>query len=368
MIRLLFVDDDPAIRRVFQRLFPRPTYQVDVADSGLAGLQLLEENDYDAIISDYRMPRMDGGEFLARACDRRPDATRILVTAESDFEVAVRAVNRGEVFRMVRKPWDEDALHFAVRSGLEVRRMRREREEMLRSLQHKTASLARLNQDLAGLNHQLEVRVHDRSRVIVDSLVTALSFRDPDASGRARRLAAIARRLGEQLGLSGGPLDDVEQGALLHDVGRLAIRDELFFKRGPLSDEEWGELRRHPEAGHRLLSRIEFLEEARRIVLHHRERFDGSGYPMGLHGDAIAPGARIFAVAEVVEAALSEGAAERPADAPALAPVHEELARGAGAGFDPEVVAAFAAVPAWQWEGVITAPSSAGDVMLLEVA
>ena len=350
MIRLLFVDDDAAIRRVFGRLFTGPDYQVDLAESGVQGLQLIEDNDYDAIISDFRMPRMDGGEFLARACDRRPDSTRILVTAESDFDVAVRAVNRGEVFRMIRKPWDDDALHFAVRLGVEMKRMRRERDDMLRRLSQKSESLSQINHELTALNQQLEERVKERSQVIVDSLVSALSLRDLNASIHARRIAAIARRLAQQMALGSRQIEEVEQGALLHDVGRLAVRDELYFKRGPFTDAEWQELHRHPLAGDTMLRPIEFLEEARRIVLHHRERWDGSGYPAGLARDSIALGARIFAVAEVVEAALCD-----PAGGAGISGVMaalEELERGADVWFDPAVVDAFTSIPAWDWQAV----------------
>ncbi|HZU81587.1 MAG TPA: HD domain-containing phosphohydrolase, partial [Polyangiaceae bacterium] len=306
MIRLLFVDDDAGIRRLFRRMFTQPTYQVDVADSGIAALGMLEDNDYDAIVSDFRMPRMDGGEFLARACDRRPSAVRILVTAESEFDVAVKAVNRGEVFRLVRKPWDDDDLHFSIRLALEMRKMRQEREDIVSVLDERTRSLAKINDELAALNHQLESKIQARTRIIVDTLVTALDYRDPHASERARRIAAYARRLGVAMGLTDAALLEVEQGALLHDVGKLGIRDDLFFKRAPLEDDEWAKLRQHPVHGNRLLRPLEFLDEARRIVLHHRECWDGGGYPAGLAGEEIALGARIFAVAELLESVLGD--------------------------------------------------------------
>ena len=346
MIRLLFVDDDAAMRRMFLRLFPQPAYQVDVADDGVTALPLLECNDYDAIISDYRMPRMDGGEFLARACDRRPNAVRILVTAESDFDVAVRAVNRGEVFRLVRKPWDDDELHFAIRLALEMRKMREERDELLGVLESRTDSLAKINDELDQLNRGLEARIHDRTRVVVDTLVAALDYRDPEGSVRARRIAGYARRLGQAMGLGDHELLAVERGALLHDVGKLGIRDDLYFKTGGLGESEWATIRQHPRLAFRMLGPIEFLDEARRVVLNHRETWDGSGYPSGTSGEEIPVGARIFAAAELIDNALSD--AHYPATTAYLI-IKAELERGAGRAFDPRVVEAFLAVRPQEW-------------------
>ena len=364
MIRLLFVDDDAQMRRLFARMFQKPEYQVDLADNGMTGLALLEANDYDAVISDFRMPTMDGGEFLARACDRRPDSGRILVTGESDFDVAVRAVNRGEVFRLVRKPWDDDDLQFAVRLAVDMRRMRREREEMLAVLDDKTESLARINDDLQGLNEQLEQRIQQRTRAVVDTLVAALDYRDPEASTRARRIAAYAHRLGEALGVDAGGLVAIEHAALLHDVGRLGIRDDLYFKQGALTDGEWAQLREHPVVAWKMLRPIEFLDSARRIVLHHRESWDGRGFPAALAGEEICIGARIFAVAEVIDNVLGDpdyGAAA------GLVVARAELSRGAARTFDPIVVAAFLDVPARDW-AAIRDRFYGEEPMLLEVA
>ena len=372
MIRLLFVDDSAPIRRLFLRLFPRPAWEVDLAENGVEALPLIEAHDYDAIISDFRMPRMDGGELLARACDRRPDSARILVTAESDFEVAVRAVNRGEIFRLVRKPWDDDALQFAVRLGVKVRTMRREREEMMARLEQKAASLAHINHELAGLNRVLEQRVQERTTAVMESLVAALDFRDPEASRRAHRIAAIARRIATAMGIGGEALVAVEQGALLHDVGRLTIRDELYFKRGELTEDEWVELRRYPSEGFRMLRPIEFLEGARKVVLHHREHWCGDGYPGGLRGEAIAPGARIFAVAEALDAALSDPRRGPRSDGGAvLAAALADLAREAGRRYDPSVVAALGGVPSWEWLEIcepIELVEKFEDATLLQVA
>src|SRR5262249_45620223 len=158
--------------------------------SGVTALSMIEDHDYDAIISDFRMPRMDGGEFLARACDRRPHAVRILVTAESEFDVAGKAVNRGAVFRLVRKPRGHDDLHFSIRLALEMRKLREEREDIVNLLNDRTESLAKINDELQSLNRDLESRVQARTRAIVDTLVASLDFRDTHASERARRVAA----------------------------------------------------------------------------------------------------------------------------------------------------------------------------------
>jgi response regulator RpfG family c-di-GMP phosphodiesterase len=363
MIRLLFVDDDPAIRRLFQRLFTQPTYEVDVADGGGSALQLLEDNDYDAVISDFRMPRMDGGEFLARACDRRPHAARILVTASSDFDVAVQAVNRGEVFRVVRKPWDDDDLHSAIGLAVQMRNLRRESEKILRVLNEKTESLGRINAELESINQRLESQLQARTRAIVATMVSALEYRDAEASARARRIAAYARRLGEEMHLTQDALWSLEQGSLLHDIGKLGVPDAILFKRGPLDEGEWAALRLHPVIGCRMLQTIEFLGEARRLVAHHRESWDGGGYPGGVAGEAIALGARIFAVAEVLNGVLGDA---HYAAITGYVVARAELLRGAGHRFDPSVVEAFLSVPSREW--LAMRQDLGGEAVLLEVA
>ncbi len=349
MTRLLFVDDDPAILRIFQRMFTRPDTQVDVAQDAVRALPLIEKNDYDVVISDFSMPGMSGAELLARACELRPDSMRILVTAHTDFGAAVAAINRGEVFRIARKPWDDDDLRFSLKLAVETRRANLERREMARQLAEKNGALATANARLRQLNQRLDAAVQQRTVNLLDALINALDFRDTETLNHSKRVSAYARRLGEELRLSSHELVVVAQGALLHDIGKIGVPDAVLLKPGKLDEQEWELMRRHPALGSDLLAPIEFLREAREIVFQHHERFDGGGYPSRIAGDAICIGARIFAVVDTYDAITSDRPYRKGAP---YAPARAEILRVTGSQLDPVVTEAFARISEAEWHKI----------------
>lgn len=180
----------------------------------------------------------------------------------------------------------------------------------------------------------------------VHALSAALDSRDSETEGHALRVVAYTARLSRQLGLDQKAGDSLLRGALLHDVGKIGVPDAILNKKGPLDDAEWDEMRRHPQIGHRMLREIPFLADALPVVLHHHERYDGTGYPAGLKGEEIPLGARIFSIIDTFDAITSDRPYRR---ARSVKEAQQEIRRGAGVQFDPRLVEAFLAVPEQEW-------------------
>ena len=294
------------------------------------------------IISDYMMPEMDGVTFLKAARARAPNAVRILCTAAEDFKVALQAVNSGEVYRIISKPWHQQELIATVSQAAEAARLRRENERL-------TAEVQRQNGQLKEINLRLEEMVRQRTQALLEGLIAALDYRDAETQWHSRRVSLYSRRLAQQLGVTEPTLTIVEHGALLHDIGKIGVRDRVLLKPGPLSTDEWVEMKRHPELGWALLQRVDYLRPASIIVLQHQEKWDGTGYPAGLRGDEIGIGARVFHVVDTLDAITSDRPYRR---ARKFADARAEIIRCRGTQFDPKVVDAFLAIAEEEWERI----------------
>ncbi len=342
--RVLIVDDDELILRALARILEASGYVTRCYLAPDEALAALEDENPVVIISDYMMPGMDGVDFLKKARQRAPGAVRILCTAAEDFKVALQAVNAGEVFRIISKPWHQQELISTVSQAAESSRLRRENERL-------TAEVQRQNGQLREINLRLEEMVRHRTQALLEGLISALDYRDSETQWHSRRVSLYARRLAQQLGVAEPELTVIEHGALLHDIGKIGIRDEVLLKPGPLSPSEWTLMKRHPELGWKLLQRVDYLRPAADIVLQHQEKWDGTGYPGGLAGERIVIGARVFHVVDTLDAITSD----RPyRKARPFADARAELIRCRGSQFDPRAVDAFLAVPAEEWERIRT--------------
>ena len=342
MDRLLFVDDEPFVLRALKRTFELEGFEVVTALKPADALELLRSGGQFVVIgSDYRMPDMNGAEFLQRARELSPQSYRLLISAVEEFHAAVDSINRGEIYRFVPKPWERDDLLSIVRAAVDDYHLRRNYQEM-------TALLHAKNAELSALNKNLEDRVSERTRELLEALVTALDQRCVE-SVHSRKVAAFCVRLGREMQLSEPELTVLQQGALIHDIGKLAVPDSILVKRGGLQPEEWAQLQRHPEFGYRMLASIPSLDRARRLVLTHHERYDGAGYPLCLAAQQLPVAVRILHVCEAYES-MTAGRHFRPARGDAEA--RTEIERCAGSQFDPRVVAAFLGIPALEWLAV----------------
>jgi response regulator RpfG family c-di-GMP phosphodiesterase len=340
--RVLIVDDDELILKALSRILESAGYEPRCHLSPEEALEVIEAEAPVVVISDYMMPTMDGVAFLKAARARFPSAVRILCTAAEDFRVALQAVNAGEVFRIISKPWHQQELLATVQQAAEAARLRSENERL-------TAEVQRQNERLREVNTRLEEMVQQRTQALLEGLIAALDYRDAETQWHSRRVSLYARRLAEALGLGEPELTVIEHGALLHDIGKIGVRDLVLLKPGPLTSEEWNEMRRHPELGWALLQRVDYLRPASAIVLQHQERWDGSGYPKRLKGEEIVIGARIFHVVDTLDAITSDRPYRRSRPFP---DARNEIERCRGSQFDPRVVDAFMAVPPEDWERI----------------
>ena len=340
--RILVVDDDDLILKALSRILESSGFEARCYVSPEDALAHIDADAPVVIMSDYMMPSMDGITFLKHARARCPAAVRILCTAAEDFRVALQAVNSGEVFRIVAKPWHQQELTSTVAQAAEAGRLRRENDRL-------TAEVQRQNEQLREINLRLEEIVRARTQALLEGLIAALDYRDAETQWHSRRVSLYARRLAQQLGIPEPELTVVEHGALLHDIGKIGVRDRVLLKPGPLTTDEWTEMKRHPELGWALLQRVDYLRPASAIVMQHQEKWDGSGYPAGLKAGAIVVGARIFHVVDTLDAMTSD----RPyRKARPFSDAREEIRRCAGTQFDPTIVEAFLSVPPEDWERI----------------
>ena len=344
--RILCVDDEPNILSSLRRLFRGQGYEVLTADSGATGLKFLEAESVDLIISDMRMPEMDGARFLEQACSLCPDAMRLLLTGHADVQLILQAINRGEIYRYITKPWDDTDILLVVRHALE----RKALEEERRRLEGLTRTQ---NEELKVLNAELESRVKQRTAELTQaneklktSFLTSIKVfsnlietRGGNLAGHSRRVAELARKIALKMGLDTQETQDVFIAGLLHNIGKIGFSDEMLAMPMWLMKGDYLTLyRKHPARGEEMLMPLEDLREAARIIRSQHERFDGEGFPDGLSGFNIPVGARILALASDYDKLQIGVLAQRELRPEEAAPL---IIQSSGKRYDPVVVEAF---------------------------
>jgi response regulator RpfG family c-di-GMP phosphodiesterase len=359
-VRILCVDDEPSIVSALRRLFRPHGYTIFTASSGKEGLALLEAEPVDLIISDMRMPEMDGATFLEQARQRWPDTQRILLTGFADLDSTIAAINRSEVFRYIAKPWNEDEILHTVKSALEQRQLKRENARLLELTQRQNDELRALN---SGLEEKVAARTAELQQTVafldsahrelkssfltmVQVMISLFELQSRRQAGHARRVADIARKLARVLCKDEGDIQDIVMAALLHDIGKFGQPERLLDRSfHAMSPAERAEVMQHPVRGESVLMGISQLKRAAALVRHHHECFDGSGYPDHLVGLSIPFGARILAVANDFDALQMGTLVSRP-----LKPAEARtfILENRGKRYDPSVVDAFLSLVADQ--------------------
>jgi response regulator RpfG family c-di-GMP phosphodiesterase len=336
--RLLVADDDAAVRSVLAE-FLSAEYECEAVGSAEEALRLLESGEFRLVLSDIAMPGMSGLELIRRVRELAPDTLVIVVSGSQEIESAVDALRAG-AFDYIVKPFDLEHLRFAVRRALEHQRLlaaKRGYETYLERM------IAQRTEELDGALRSCECAY----RMTLKALVTALETRDLETHGHSERVVNFSLRLGQEVGLTAEQTRSLEFGSLLHDIGKIGVPDAVLRKPARLTEEEWVLMREHPLHGQKILGGIEFLEGAARVVAQHHEKWDGTGYPLGLAGEEIDLCARIFAVADAFDAMVSDRVYRTGRTYEAAL---DELESCAGVQFDPRVVEAFRRVPRQEWE------------------
>lgn len=340
--KILFVDDDRPVRVAFTRSLRGGEFTVELAADGEEALQLAKDTTYAVVAVDYRMPGLDGLQLVSRLRELQPDATYMLVSGEIDLDLALKAVNTHEIPHVVCKPWDIEELRSLVQRAIASYWSRVGQKQAL-------ARATSQYEELRRQKERLENVLRTSSTNLAEMVLGALDLRAHETEAHCRRVAAYSRLLLAEMQVDETMSFTVELGALLHDIGKIGVPDAVLLKQGPLSEEEWEVMRRHTSMGAQLLDGFESLHGARDIVMQHHERWDGRGYPMRLTADQICLGARIFSIADTVDAIMSD----RPyRKASPFSVAQGEVRKGAGSQFDPGVVAAFDRIPTDAWDDV----------------
>jgi response regulator RpfG family c-di-GMP phosphodiesterase len=338
--RVLIADDEPEIRDVLSDLLS-PLYDCMTVGSAEDALERLREGDYDLVISDIMMGGMSGLELIPLVREHSPDTVVIMISGVQTVESAINALRAG-AFDYVMKPFDLHHVEAAVSRALEHYFLR----------VHKRRYETYLEEMVAQRTHELDGALSslgDAYRTTLKALTAALETRDSETHGHSERVVNFSLRLGQELSLDDEQMRSLEFGSLLHDIGKIGVPDAILRKPARLTEEEWVRMREHPLHGQKILRGIKFLEGAARVVAQHHERWDGSGYPLGLGGEEIDLNARIFAVADAFDAITSDRVYR-------LGRSYEdalsELDAFIGRQFDPRVVEAFRRVPREEWDEI----------------
>jgi putative nucleotidyltransferase with HDIG domain len=328
--RILIVDDEEIICNVLDRRLTREGYSCTTANNGKEALNHFYKNSFSLIISDMKMPEMTGIELLEKVKTIDPKMKMIMVTAYPEIDLAVNAMRLG-AYDFIIKPADLDLIVMSVKKALENKRLEEEIEayhnHMEELVEERTAKLQQAYWTLKKA-HLDSVKV----------LAEAIDAKDPYTRGHSDRVKRMSLAIAKKMGFSEERLENLEYGALLHDIGKIGIKDEILQKQGPLNSEEYQSIREHPVIGVKIVEGVGFFKDKIPMIRYHHEHYDGKGYPDGLAGEAIPLEARIISLPDAFDAMTS---ARPHRGVMPLQDVLAELEKCKGKQFDPKVLEIF---------------------------
>lgn len=341
---LLIVDDDYDTCDMMCQ-FLSQDYECDSAYNGEQALVKIRAKPYAVILADLMMPRVDGYAVVSNTAIISPTTPVIVVSAVAEVQSAIRAMKMG-AFDYIIKPFNPEQIEVSVKRALSHHILARTAHESETQIARHAAELERVNRALSKALTELDCAY----QATVSALAATLESRNFETRSHSDRVVAYSLRLGRELGLDEEAMRALRLGALFHDIGKIGVEDKILFKSDALTDEEWQVMKTHVNMGERIISEMPLLHSALPVVAQHHERWDGTGYPAGLSGEQIDIKARIFSVADAIDAITSD----RPYDAPrTFQQVSEEIVKGAGKQFDPKVVEAFCRVPLDEWASLV---------------
>ena len=363
---ILCVDDEENILASLKRLFRPLGAAVLTATGGAQALKLLQQQAVHVVISDMRMPEMDGAALLEQVCLRWPETVRILLTGYADIEATIAAINRGQIYRYFDKPWDDQQFLFLLQDVFARLRLQQDKARLQEEVRQRNRDLEILNATLEQKVEQRTAELRDANAHIRRNFLTAIKvftqltdLRASQIAGHSRRVAELAKTLARHMGLSPAETQDIMLASLLHDIGKIGLPDSLLQKPvSHLNAQELVRYREHAQTGQQAMLPLDELHTAASLIRHHHEKWNGQGYPDRLMGEAIPLGARILAVAndfDALQAGILTPRHQSPEEALA------QIVQGAGQHYDPAVVAALQAL-------LDSAPASKPEESLLTVS
>jgi putative two-component system response regulator len=306
---VLFVDDEEVILNCMQTLFAEKDLKIVTESNPKNALEFLKQEKVAVIVSDHNMPEMTGIELLSRVRDISPDTTKILLTGMTDFQVAVDAINTGEVFRFILKPWKSDDLIKTIEEAI--------------------------------LHYQMSIALKKADEATLISLAQTIELKDPYTRGHCDNVGRYALLIADHLCLSEDKKREIKYGSWLHDCGKIGVPEAILNYPGRLNEQEMKIIKKHPEWGADVARRAQLSNTIINIILHHHEAYDGTGYPYGLKGELIPLEARMVSLADVYDALISD----RPyRKAYSIEQAVEIMTSMKGKDFDPKIADIFLSV------------------------
>ncbi|MCX8119144.1 MAG: response regulator [Desulfobacterota bacterium] len=350
--RVLLVDDEPNILRSLKRMLMEEPVDVLTAQSGEEGLTLLKHHpDIGLIISDQRMPGMLGAEFLSKAKEIAPDAIRMILTGHADIQAAIDAINMGEAYRYISKPWKDEELIQVIRDALHryaliqenkmlTEKIKQQNEELNRwndqlqyFVQEQTIEIQNKNKELQSLNRKLRANFDHT----IQAFSELIELRDRRVKNHSKNVAELSRKMAVKMGMGQEEVDTLYVAALLHDIGKIGMPDALLLiECKDMTPEELKEYQLHPIRGQTAIDKVEDLRNAGKLIRQHHEWLNGEGFPDGLRGDSIALGARIIALANFADRLFTQFQERNGQEV-----VLNQVRAGSGKRFDPHLLPCF---------------------------
>ncbi len=355
--RILVVDEPAHFKTVIDGTLAKDEYSTVVAGGLLEAIGHMERDPrFDLILADLVVSGRNGKGLLERLCRLQPDIP--LVVMSRDAKAGVVAVRQG-AYDYLLKPFEKEQLITAVKRVVDYRRL------LQQSVMYRQ-DLEQMVNARTGMLHQAIADLERSYDITLEALGDALDLKDAETEGHSKRVTAFTIALARGAGIAPQQIPVIARGAFLHDIGKMAIPDAILLKPSKLQADEQKIMREHCARGYQMLRKIPFLQEAAEIVYSHQEHYDGSGYPRGLKGDEIPLGARIFAVADTLDAITSD----RPyRKGNSFSAARAEIKRCAGTQFDPRVVEVYLSLPDQLWEDLraeISHPVKKASTLQLE--
>lgn len=313
--KILIVDDEEDNLALMYRTL-RSKYVIIKAHNAIEALDILKTEHFDCILSDHKMPLMDGVEFLKRVNDLYPKTMRLLVTAYSDVKILIDAINYAKIYRYIKKPYSPDELLMIVEAALETYQLKIDNENLI-------------------------IDLKDLFSGTVKAIIEALDAKDSFTLGRSRRVAFFALKIVSKMSLCPADASKIELAGLLHDIGMIGVAEDILNKTQKLSEEEYEKIKMHVFYSVKILEDIKQLKEITEIIKYHHEYYNGCGYPYGLKGNEIPLGSRIISIADAYDSMTSNRVYRKSLTSEEAISVLEQ---GAGKQFDPDLVQLFKAV------------------------